>query len=1321
MKRVFWILIFPLATLLIIWAATSLLIAPQIEKWALHEIENFSHEKVPFTIKAGAFQIRLFRPSVALNDVEITPKGELAESLKKVHARRVRIFVDFFQLLSGKLSLSAVVIRAPTVEVNLDPLMKDKGPPQSLPLNDLFNQLEQLPLKRVLLQNLQLSLSSNLQKFSAQVHQGNLMLINQEQSLIAKTETPEVQIDFAKWGQFKGSLNSHLLLNRQSLRILQLNSRLDNSEIQANGELTRFSEVLKKPSGVFNIYSHIDLTDLYRQISELRTDLKIPVVSGEVKTNLQMRFQGTSDFSGKAEIDTLDLSVGELSLGNARVLGNFKNHLINLSEINLKHPAGEALLTRAQIELTNSYAFQARMHVKTLDLQKLFQTLHLENIPVGVALNGDVPCTGQFYPSFLLECEKVSLNGTNLWVKSNNKPSGTAIVNIDEMSAYGKVQVTPKLVAYAAKLNIGSDSGNTDGVIDFAKGFKINFKTEKLDFANIRNLANLDFKGATSIEGSTEGNATTARFDMNLNVRNFIFEKYTLGNVISSLKLRSGHLLFDDLAGAIGRTQYVGKLDLDLRDHAIGGDLSVPTAELSDIAQVFSEIFQPPLAVTGNGSAKAQFSGPLNFWKMNYKLESAFKNVIIGNEDFDLLNFNVSAQQGNIQAENVKLSKGNSSLRVQGGINSQQIMDLAADGKNWRLEESNAVRGINTNIMGNLNYSAELKSSVRTPQVLIKGAITDTSLEEQDIPNSNFTVHIDKENVGGQLSLFGDSVQGSFEIPFAKGHSPLTVKMKTTDWNYSNLLALVGGANLASEYESSLSSSVDLHSANGDIFKASGKIHLETVHLKRGPLSFINEKPIDITIHDGVVTLNNFTLSGPENMIQVRGQNFTAENMNIAVNAKADLRLLQIFTPFLEDLGGPLRVSTTLSGPYHKPQILGSADFSNTFLKLKGFPHPIEKLSGEVLFSQSKILVNDLKGQIAGGTLTGDGGVTINGIRDLPTSIRLNLENVTFNVPERVRSSGKAELLFSGRWFPFTLSGHYYVSNALVENEFNQGTAATDVRQSIYLPKVLRENNFEPILLDLQINLDRNIIVRNSLIDGSVTGHLQVKGPPGAPLLFGKISTEKQSKLIFKDKVFDIQNGVIQFNDPNEVNPDLYISASSRIAEYDVSLIAQGPSKNLNIRLSSVPPLNEQDIISLIALGVTSSNLDQNVQSRQQAEQLGVEIGGAVLTKPINKQLESTLGLNLQVTSQYDSTRNISVPKLTLSRRLSDRIKVSGSRPIGDNQSYDLKMEYFLNNNVTAIGSFESRDTQEDTPLQSTQQESQSIFGLDLEYKREFK
>ncbi|MNU00305.1 hypothetical protein D3C72_2433940 [compost metagenome] len=66
-------------------------------------------------------------------------------------------------------------------------------------------------------------------------------------------------------------------------------------------------------------------------------------------------------------------------------------------------------------------------------------------------------------------------------------------------------------------------------------------------------------------------------------------------------------------------------------------------------------------------------------------------------------------------------------------------------------------------------------------------------------------------------------------------------------------------------------------------------------------------------------------------------------------------------------------------------------------------------------------------------------------------------------------------------------------------------------------------------------------------------------------------------------------------------------------------------------------------------------------------------------------------------------------------------MKVSGSRPVGDSNSYDVKLEYQLNNNLNAIGSYESRDTESDTNQTNSQSEYKSIFGLDLEFKREFK
>lgn len=1326
MRRAFWILVTPLIGATLFWLFTSRILEPRLEAWALAKIQNYSHPDMPLKIQAESLRIRFFKPSISLERIRILPEGELSQIIPSVEVGSVRVFVDFFQLLGGRFLLSAVVVESPEIEIFIDPLLESDSPPKALPIDAIFAQTELLPLQRLVLQNLQIKLSSKKLKLDGTIQSGDLLISNMGKSLTAKTSLPSLELQLADVGSFTGSLDSHLFLNRQSLRILQLGLRLNKSELLLRGEITPISQAPLRPAGVLSLTSKIDLSQLYDELQRFRPDLHLPNFSGELNLEAETRFDGRKNIKGKADLKTTQVEVDSFTLGDAQIKGEFSEEDIQLSEIKIAHPAGNAIITKTKVSLNDPYKFKTRISLPTLDMQKLFHSLDLKNIPVGMALKGDVPCEGQILPEIQVDCSSVTLAAEKIWVKSDNNARGTAILDLDSMEAQGRFSLTAQAIGYSADLKLGQSLGSSEGTIDFDDGFKIAFKTNKLQFEDVKNLANLKLQGATALEGSTSGNSDFAVFSMDLQTKDFIFEDFTLGDVATKLSFKKSVMNFDAISGVINKTNYQGQLRLDLNadadQEALSGNFTVPSAELADLAQVFTHVYRPPLEVSGQGAVKVKVAGPLNFWKMNYHLESAFKDVLVGPESFDRLVFNVKAENGNIATEKVFLSKGESVLEMKGGISAEQVLNLNADAKNWNLEQLDSIGRINNSITGKLNFSAEFKNPVSQPQITMKGNIADTRFEEQEIPNSNFIFKIDRDTFGAQLSLFGNRVQSEFRLPFEKGKAPLDIKVTTNDWNFSALLGLIGGANLAAEYNSSLTSNINLRSESGEFFKASGSMTIDDFSLKRGDLSFKNQGSIEVTSRNGNLTIKNFDLAGPKSILQVRGENFDAQDLSLAVNLQTDMRLLQIFTPFLEDLGGTVQLSTKISGSLKKPQILGNLNTQNAFLKLKGFPHPFERLSLEVVFSQSKVLINSIRGNIAGGTLVGDGGILINGIKDLPTSVRLRLEGVTFNVPDRVRSTGQADLIFSGNWFPFTLSGSFLVASALIDKEFTEEDGSpAGVKQSFYLPKVIKEARFEPLLLDLQLVLEKNIIVKNSLIDGSVAGNIKVKGPPGNPILVGRITTDRKTQLIFKDKIFEIQNGLIDFNDPDEINPKIYINAQSRIDEYDVSLIAQGAAKSFSIRLSSVPPLPEQEIISLIALGVTSSALDQNVQSGRQAEQLGAEIGGAVLTKPINKQLESVTGFNLSVSSQYDSTRNISVPKITLSRRMSERVKVSGSRPVRDTQSYDLKLEYLINNNITAVGSFESRGVEDSSTFQQTQPASQSIFGLDLEFKREFK
>lgn len=1337
MRRVLLILLTPALVILILAGVARWWAIPRFESWALHQLRDYSRKNLPADISAQSLNFYFLKPSVSLEEVKITPKAELAKILEPLAVKRVRVHIDLFQLIIGRFDISALVIESAAIQVNLDPILEDKSPAKPLPLDQVFNLTDKIPLQKIFLQNISVDLHSKLQGLDIQFASFTVALSNLKPALAARVEAPSARLESKEFGLFAGALETQLTLSRNALKINQIRLKLNTSEVSGSGELTDFKNVTLRPEGSVNMNAQILLADIHNELKKAKPDLKLANFQGELNAKAQIKFKGLKNFSGSAQIQTKQVVIGEFEVGDAALQGVFKDRQISVSDFVVTHPAGKASLSEAQINFDNSIHYRAKAHVQSLDLRQLLASLGVKSSILALKVDGTLPCEGDLTGGMKVSCD-FDLRGQHLVLQeppTKNKATGRRqehpeMLHIDALTATGKVQVDADKLNFQAKIGVGKDTLATDGEVIYDGSYKIHFKTEHLDLNGLRNIVNLKMIGQLAGEGQVVGKSGVFSVDTKLSAENFSLEDFQLGNLNSQLVYARDELSFLNILGAVNRSQYQGELSLDLDKSQIKGQLKLPAVDLADIGFIFEKIYKLPVAVSGPGQAEMNFSGPLNFWKMNYSLNSQFKNFTFGREGFDQLIFNVTSDQGDIKAQKVEIHKSHSVLNVTGGITDKNL-HLNAVGKNWRLEETDTINKINSTIYGVANFDTELKGSVEAPVITLKGQITETVIDEQEIPNSVLSAKIDRSHLESDVNLFGNKINGQFILPFKDSSSPLKIKLKTTDWAFSGLLALLGGSNLVNDYDSALTADIDLQSESGELTKSTGNIHIKDLYLRRGNLHFRNPSPIDIRMDKGVVGIKNFNLEGPDNKIVIKGDSFTADNLGLNIVANTELRLLHMFLPFLEDVGGPVQTSASISGSVRQPEILGNLTLNNGFIKIKGFPHAFEKMRADVVFSHKRIVINSVKGQLAGGALSGDGSILINGPRDLPMNIRGHIESASFNVPDHIRTNGKADVVFSGNWFPFVLSGTYYVSQAFIDKEFiGEEGGMTNLRQSIYLPKTLKEAAFEAMVLDLQIIMEKNIVVKNSLMEGSINGNLQIKGPPQNPVILGKLNVEKNSKLIFKDKIFEIQVGEIQFSNPSEINPEIYLTAQSRVNEYDISLLAQGPAKSLaggGIHVSSIPPLPEQDIVSLLALGVTSTSqrLDQpqlQQTSKDQQTQAGYEIGAAIIGAPINKRLQSVTGFNLQYSSSYDNLRNISVPKVTLSRRLGKQLNASASRTIGDQNSSDIRLQYEINQNVSAIGSWENRDYTGDTSLNTAPQKNiQSFFGLDLEYKREFK
>jgi translocation and assembly module TamB len=1319
-KRVLLILAPPLVTLILLAVAIKYWALPSAEDWALKKLKSYSEQNLPVVIEAERIQFHLIKPSAAMEKITITSKSEIQKYTEKISIESMKVNLDIFQLLTGRVQISAVLVDSPTASLKLDPILESPSKPEPLPLNLVFDWADKIPLERVFLHNVHLKLFSLKHKSSADVQGGDLLLNNHLTSLSARMDIPRLDLVVFEQGPLQTRLDLSATLSRESLKITRAGARYGESEIILKGEFDQFQKVALHPRGRFEANADVKFQEILQQLRPILSEYKIPQIQGEATAKINLSMDGLDKLSGQMDVQTKDVSIASFAIGSASVQGVFKGKSLSFSEAEIVHPAGKARLINTDLQLEENLNFKTTLRVSELDLQKLFVSLNLPNIPVWVDIKGEMPCQGQIKMPFKVTCEG-SVHAENILVTSDHKNRNAVIVDITRMSAKGSTEITDKAITYKAQLQAGANTGESTGTIEYAKGFNINYSTPRLDVINIKNLANLKFKGYTSIEGSTSGDSSAATFNMKLKAQDFSFEDYYFGQVNGNLSYKKSHLYIEDISGLLPKSTYQGSLDVNFHESRITGRVKAPTLDLSDLVKVFEQQYLFPLTVRGGGNAEMSFSGPFDFWKMSYQLDSHFKGGQFAGESFDDLVLNAQATEGNLQLQKAVVKKAGGVMTASGGISPQQEMNFKIEGRGFRLDESDFINKISSSIFGILNFTSQVRGKIKEPEVSLRGSITETVLDEQEIPSSFFDLKVRRNLMEGNANFFGHRIQADWLLPF--GNSPLRLRLKTVDWNYASMFSILGGNSLQNEYDSSLTADIDLRSESGQWQKATGNIQIKNLFLKRGNLSFRNPDPIQIRMDDGRIRINHFSLEGPQNSIQLRGQDFTLNNLNVNFVANTELRLFHMFFPFFDDLGGSIRSSATISGSMFKPQILGNLTTDNSFLKIKGFPHPIERIQADVSFSQTKILINSIKAQMAGGVVSADGNILIRDYHDIPTSIRLTLDSVRLNVPDKVRTSGSAELMLTGKWFPFLLSGTYRVSRGVFEREFtDDGGAGPNTRQSVYLPKILRQSNFEPLILDIQILFERSFLVKNSLVDGAVQGNLQVKGPLSHPILLGKLQTDKNTKLTFKDKIFDVQSGTIQFTNMDEINPELYISAQSRVSDYDINLLVQGPAKNLkNIRLTSVPPLSEQDIVSLLALGVTSTRMDQSVGSRDQAAQTGYELGFAIFSQTVNKQFQDRLGVNVQFTSSFDSTRNISVPKVTVSRKLSNKVNASLSRALGEQDTNEAKLQYLINQNVSAIGSYQDTSNLQSQGINGGENRKENIFGLDLEFKKEFK
>lgn len=1297
-------------------------IKPAIVSYVLSQIPKVNSSQKVAHVQIQDFDISILKLQVSVIGLHVEfldPKLKL----KPVRVGRIDAQLDLFNLIIGIPKVSKLVIDSAEASFDI-PDDNSNEPLPEIPIEKIFSEKENVAISHLIITNSNIDLahpklSSKIQIKLQQARVSNLknrielVLTPIDVVLIAPNQSPIV-----------ATVNLDSALTPTSLDVNTLQVNVLNSQLKAAAVFDQYRTLLRSPVGSAQLSSQLNLDDV-RNIALMLFPQKnrIPTISGKIETNGSIAIKSIDNISGNIDLSTTPIALDHFKLGQLAAKATISKNQVLINEINIEHTAGQAQLKNIKIEQKAPYQFSSKIEFKNFELQKLFQSIGLSDIPASVTATGGAVCEGLLSPHPFVNCSLES-EFSDVWVKADLKDP-LYIVKLKQGQVRGEVKIDSEKVKYQANINLGAEStGTSHGEVGFTTGFNINYESNNLNFADVETLAGLDFKGIVKIIGNTSGDSHHGLINASVSASNTEIEKFRLGAFSTTLAYKDAELNFSNLVAVIGKSDLNGQLSFNFKDSSLSANIDSKNIQGEDILFILNQKFNLPFDLQGQGTANINVKGPFDFWKLNYNVDAVLKQGAVAGERFESLTAKLASNGKKIDFTDVRLKKLKSNLHIEGVIlteTAEPQFDLKLKLNPLQLEESDYVLRYAPSIAGTGYSDGTVTGPLSAPNLTTNITLKQVTYEKIEYPNSQGRLQINNKNFAFNGQFFGRQIQTDIAWPWNE-RDPFYAKVLVQDLNPLFLLPLVSLPQPGSDFYSRLNAEIDLSGRNRVLSQADGFIKISDFLIQRGNQSLKLTKPTSLLFKSGLKQMEEFVLSGEDSHLKLRMDNNTSNRVKLNVDADLQLRLFHFLVPFAQSLSGNLMVNSQFIFKDSEFELLGEGEISDGQIGLKGFPQPIQKIHAPIEFSKSKIILSDIIGQLGTSDVTGYGQVEVLGSNNIAVQLRAIADNVQLEFPTKVTTQGKATVLFSGNWLPYNLKVDYKVSQGLVENNFEPDPKQSlTLKASSFLPPQQAQLLSPSLALDINVDLTNGILIRNKLLEGEAKGNLQVQGTPEQPILLGKINIEPGSKLIFKDKPFEIQSAAIQFQGTKEINPDIYISAASRVSNYDISLLVQGLVKNLTITPTSQPPLSQNDIFTLLALGVTNQN--QNLSSDTQQRQTGLEVLAAISNQSqLNKKIQEKLGLTLQLAPSIDSTKNIAVPKVVVSKKINKKINASYSKPFtGNDQNQEVKLQYLYNNNVSFQLNYQNRDATEQDQITNSNNKNKSILGLDLEYRDEFK
>ena len=469
-----------------------------------------------------------------------------------------------------------------------------------------------------------------------------------------------------------------------------------------------------------------------------------------------------------------------------------------------------------------------------------------------------------------------------------------------------------------------------------------------------------------------------------------------------------------------------------------------------------------------------------------------------------------------------------------------------------------------------------------------------------------------------------------------------------------------------------------------------------------------NSGPVHFRSSKDELQIDPVTFKGTDTNLQLQGalQFAGRRTVNMRLNGGLDLRLLSGFVPDLE-AHGPAQINAAIEGTFERPRITGRVHIENAAARVSDFPTGLSAINGDMVFDATRLFLEDITAQAGGGTLHFSGSVSY---ADTPMrfDITTRTDGARVRYPEGMSWQVAGSLRLTGTPSSGVLSGRVSVQRVTMSGGLETAGLLISAKEGASGPATssgfLRNLQFD---VEAVSSPDARMEWPGAELEAEA--NLRVRGTWEHPILLGHIHV-LSGNLNFHGNRYRVTRGDVNFSNPFRLDPVVNVEATTTIQQYEVTLNFSGPSSKLTLAYRSDPPLPGNDVITLLALGQTSSEAAARSAGGTQGGNPGAT---AILSEAISSQLGGKLERLFGITrfrvdpglTEVGSTsgQNASA-RVTVEQQVARDLTITYVSNVSSTQEQVIQVEYNVSRTVSIVALRDQNGT----------------FGIDVKIKKRF-